>query len=137
MSHVKFPNFVIRTEFSTLSQKFFNLSIILTVPIYFALWHQYWNIFFELLIEFLQWFFYSFIIPLQSTVLNALGDLSQTINMSIWKIFKFPISFFRTSLTQNQCINIIEVLLGNAFVSEIYIFSKYIGSNIKILVFAV
>lgn len=54
MGHIQLPNFVIRTKFGTLSQEFFNLSIILTVPIYFALGHQHWNVFFELLIEFLQ-----------------------------------------------------------------------------------
>jgi len=36
-----------------------------------------------LFIEFLQGFFDSFIISLQSTVLNALGDFSQTVNVSI------------------------------------------------------
>ncbi len=137
MSHVQFPNFVIRTEFSTLSQKLFNLPVILTVPIYFTLGHQHWNIFFKLLIKFLQWFFNSFIIPLQSAVLNALCDFSQTINMSVWKVFKFPVSFLRTSLTQNQCVNIIEVLLWNALVSEINVFSEDIGCHIEILVFAV
>lgn len=76
MSKVHLPNFMISTELSTLSEKFFNSIIIFLVPINLCLSHQSWNILFKSFIELFQAVFDRFAIIIDSSILDLFGKFS-------------------------------------------------------------
>lgn len=137
MGHVEFPDFMVRAEFGRLAEQFLHLRVVFTVPVNLALTHKDGDVFLELLVELLDIFFDNVVFLGQTGVLNLFGEFTQNVDVSIGQLFEFAVGFFRAGLGQDQCIDIVEIFLGDALVGQIDIFGKHVSSNIEVLVLAI
>lgn len=137
MRDIEFPDVMVRAEFSGLAEQFFHLAVVLAVPVDLALRHQHRDIFLQLFIEILNVLFDGFVVVLEPSVLDLLGQFTQRIDMAIGQLFEFAIGFFWTGLRENKRVDVFEVVRSDALESEIHVFSQHISRYVEVLVLAV
>lgn len=137
MSHIELPGFVVSTELGRLSEEFFNLGEVLTIPIDFSLSHKHRYILFQTLIELFQALLNPIVVVFESGILYTFRDFPESVNMLIGQTVKPSISFFWRGILHNESIDIFEVLVINTFKSQVSILSQHISSQVIILVFTI
>ena len=137
MGNVKFPSLMLTAELSRLSEYFLYHSVVSFVPVDFGLHHQNWNVLVQSLVILLKGLVYSFVVTSDSSVLNCLSFFAQGVDMFGCQIFEFAVSLFFGSLIKNEIFKELEVLLTQALVGQVGVFSKNVGGKVIVLVLAV
>jgi len=137
MSHIEFPDIVLRAKLCWLTEDLFYLGIISHLPVDLGLHHENRDILVKCLVILLKGLVDSLWVSCYSCILDLFGLLSQCINVGISKNLKFLVGFFSWCLGQDKSFKEIEIFLSEALISEISIFRQNISSKIIMLILAV
>lgn len=103
--HIELPDLVVGAEFGALSEQLLHLQVIFLIPVYLRLRHQHGNVLFQALVELLQRFLDSLVVPLVPRVLDVLRNLSQGVNVVVGQFLQPAEGFFRAGLLHDHSLD--------------------------------
>jgi hypothetical protein len=102
---------MLTAEFGTLSEDLLDHGIVLQVPVSLGLHHQNRYVFVKCSIILLEGGVDGLGVSCNSSILNGLGFLSESIDMFVGKFFKFPVGLIFVGLVKNKVLKEVEIVL--------------------------
>ena len=102
---------MLTAEFGTLSEDLLDHGIVLQVPVSLGLHHQNRYVFVKCSIILLEGGVDGLGVSCNSSILNGLGFLSQSVDMLVGKFFKFPVGLIFVGLVKNKVLKEVEIVL--------------------------
>ena len=109
----------------------------MVVPVNLGLHHQYGDVLVKGQVVLLQRIVNRLRVTRDSSILDRLGLLSKRVDVLVGQVLELSKSLLFRGLVQDEVLQEIKVFLGQAFVSQVSVFSEDVCRQIVMLVLAV
>lgn len=89
VGNIKLPDIMVGTKFRTLSKELLHNGVIFFIPVDLCLRHKHWNVLIKTIIKLFERFLNTFIVLSQSSILDAFGELPESIDVPICNYIEF------------------------------------------------
>lgn len=127
---------MLRTLLRRLPEDLLHLHIVLQVPLDLCLPHQSGHLPLQRLVVVLQRLLYGVVVPLHACFLDLLRDLAQHVHVILAQVLEASVRLLRAVLLQDQSVQILLFVLGEALECQVSVFGQYICCQVLLQVFA-